>query len=84
MRLSREQVGIASAAGAAVLFGLSFPITVFALRSFTPLGTAAISCTIAFVILAVLALVGIVPRPALREHSRPTSAGSRSSPSSAG
>jgi drug/metabolite transporter (DMT)-like permease len=69
MRLSREQVGIASAAGAAVLFGLSFPITVFALRSFTPLGTAALSCTIAFVILAVLAAVGIVPRPALRERS---------------
>ena len=69
MRLSREQVGIASAAGAAVLFGLSFPITVFALRSFTPLGTAALSCTIAFVVLALLAALGIVPRPALRERS---------------
>lgn len=69
MRLSREQVGIASAAGAAVLFGLSFPITVFALRSFTPLGTAALSCTIAFVVLALLAAVGVVPRPALGERS---------------
>ena len=66
MRLSREQVGIASAAGAAVLFGAAFPITVFALRSYTPLATAALSCTIAFVILAVLAIVGIVPRPNLR------------------
>jgi drug/metabolite transporter (DMT)-like permease len=66
MRLSREQVGIASAAGAAVLFGLAFPITVFALRSFTPLATAAISCTLAFVILIVLAVVGVVPRPKLR------------------
>ena len=69
MRLTREQVGILAAAGAAVLFGLSFPITVFALRSFTPLGTAAISCTIAFVVLALLALFRVVPRPALRERS---------------
>jgi probable blue pigment (indigoidine) exporter len=66
MRLSREQVGIASAAGAAILFGGAFPMTVFALRSFTPLGTAALSCTIAFVILAVLAAVGVVPRPDIR------------------
>jgi drug/metabolite transporter (DMT)-like permease len=69
MRLTREQVGIASAAGAAVLFGLSFPITVFALRSFTPLGTAALSCTIAFVVLALLSALGVLPRPALRERS---------------
>lgn len=69
MRLTREQVGIASAAVAAVLFGLSFPITVFALRSFTPLGTAALSCTIAFVVLALLAAIGVLPRPALRERS---------------
>ena len=69
MRLTREQVGIASAAGAAVLFGLSFPITVFALRSFTPLGTAAITCTIAFVVLLLLSVIGFVPRPALRERS---------------
>jgi drug/metabolite transporter (DMT)-like permease len=69
MRLTREQVGITSAAGAAVLFGLSFPITVFALRSFTPIGTAALSCTIAFVALGLLAALGVVPRPALRDRS---------------
>jgi len=69
MRLTREQVGIAAAAGAAVLFGLSFPITVFALRSFTPLGTAAISCSIAFVALLLLSALGIVPRPHLPEPS---------------
>jgi drug/metabolite transporter (DMT)-like permease len=68
MRLTREQFGIAAAAGAAVLFGLSFPITVFALRSFTPLGTAALSCTIAFVVLVLLSALGIVPRPALRDR----------------
>ncbi|HEX5014353.1 MAG TPA: DMT family transporter [Candidatus Limnocylindrales bacterium] len=70
MRLTREQVGIAAAAGAAVLFGLSFPITVFALRSFTPIGTAALSCTIAFVVLLLLAALGVVPRPALTERTR--------------
>lgn len=70
MRLTREQVGIASAAGAAVLFGISFPITVFALRSFTPLGTAALSCTIALIVLALLSAVEIVPRPALVDRSR--------------
>ena len=70
MRLTREQVGIAAAAGAAVLFGLSFPITVFALRSFTPIGTAALSCTIAFVVLLLLAALGVVPRPMLRERTR--------------
>jgi drug/metabolite transporter (DMT)-like permease len=69
MRLTREQVGIAAAAGAAVLFGLAFPITVFALRSFTPIGTAALSCTIAFVVLLLLAALGVVPRPTLRERT---------------
>ena len=68
MRLTREQFGIAAAAGAAVLFSLSFPITVFALRSFTPIGTAALSCTIAFVALVLLSALGIVPRPALRDR----------------
>ena len=68
MRLTREQFGIAAAAGAAVLFGLSFPITVFALRSFTPIGTAALSCTIAFVALVLLSALGIIPRPALRDR----------------
>jgi len=70
MRLTREQVGIAAAAGAAVLFGLSFPITVFALRSFTPIGTAALSCTVAFLVLALLAALGVVPRPTLQERTR--------------
>jgi drug/metabolite transporter (DMT)-like permease len=69
MRLTREQVGIAAAAGAAVLFGLAFPITVFALRSFTPIGTAALSCTIALVVLLLLTALGVVPRPTLRERT---------------
>jgi probable blue pigment (indigoidine) exporter len=64
--LTRDQVGIASAAAAALLFGTSFPITAIALRSFTPLGTAALSCTIAFVLLVALSVARVVPRPELR------------------
>jgi probable blue pigment (indigoidine) exporter len=67
---SREQVGVLAAAGAAILFGAAFPIIAIALRSFTPVGTAAISCSLAFVALVVLAGVGVVPRPDLRGLDR--------------
>lgn len=68
--LSQEQIGVAAAAAAAIIFGTSFPVTTIALRSFTPLGTAAVSCTLAFVALVALTAVGVVPRPDLRSLDR--------------
>jgi drug/metabolite transporter (DMT)-like permease len=61
---------VLAAAGAAVGFGVSYPLTAVALRSFSPLGTAAIPATIALVLILGLALAGILPRPTARAWRR--------------
>ena len=62
---------MAFAVGAAVLYGAAYPATAIALRSFTPLGVAALACTIALPVLLALAASGILPRPAWRSLTWP-------------
>lgn len=56
---------MAMAAGAALLFGSAYPVTTIALRSFGPLGSAALQGTASLVILIGLLALGVVPRPGL-------------------
>lgn len=60
-----ERLGIAAAVGAALIYGAAYPATAIALRSFTPLGVAGLSCTIALVLVVGLAAAGVLPRPTL-------------------
>ncbi len=65
-----ERIGLLAGAGAAIGFGISYPLTAIVLRSFSPLGTAAIQGSLGLAIILVFAAVGIVPRPA-RARWRP-------------
>lgn len=58
-----ERVGLLLAAGAAILYGAAYPATAVALRSFSPLGIAALACTVALPVVVGLALAGVLPRP---------------------
>ncbi len=64
-RASEERLGVAAAAGAAIVYGAAYPATAVALRSFSPLAVAGISCTLALVTVIGLALAGVLPRPAV-------------------
>ncbi|MFN8621157.1 MAG: DMT family transporter, partial [Chloroflexota bacterium] len=57
-------------AGAAVGFGAAYPLTAVALRSFAPLGAAAIQSSIALVIVLALAATRVLPRPGAGARSR--------------
>ncbi len=57
------RAGVLAAMGAAILFGAAYPATAVALRSFTPLGIAALACTLALPIVIGLAAAGVLPRP---------------------
>ncbi len=61
--LRDERVGLLFAAGAAILYGAAYPATAIALRSFSPLGVAALACTLALPIVIGLAAAGVLPRP---------------------
>jgi probable blue pigment (indigoidine) exporter len=61
---------MAAAAGAAVGFGVSYPMTAVALRSWAPLGAAAVQGTLALGLIAVLAVIGVLPRPVAASWSR--------------
>lgn len=65
-----ERTGIAAAVGAALVYGAAYPATAIALRSFTPLGVAGLSCTLALFIVIALAVTGAIPRPRVRALSR--------------
>src|SRR5215510_4937841 len=56
------RLGLAAAAGAAILYGAAYPATAVALRSFSPLAIAGIACTIAlpFVVLGALGGVAFI------------------------
>jgi drug/metabolite transporter (DMT)-like permease len=58
-----DRIGLGFVAGAAVLYGSAYPATAVALRSFSPIGVAAIACTLALPVVAALAWTGILPRP---------------------
>ncbi len=66
------RLGLALSAGAAVLYGAAYPATAVALRSFTPLGIAALACTLALPVVIGLGLTGILPRPARAAFTRPS------------
>lgn len=66
-----ERVGLAFAALAAVIYGAAYPATAIALRSFSPLGIAALACTLALPVVIGLGAVGWLPRPGVRGLDRP-------------
>ena len=61
-----ERIGLAFAAAAAIIYGAAYPATAIALGSFTPLGIAALACTLALPIIVGLGAIGWLPRPAFR------------------
>jgi drug/metabolite transporter (DMT)-like permease len=70
-RASEHRIGIAAAAGAAIVYGAAYPATAVALRSFTPLGIAGWSSTLALILVVALAVAGVVPRPGVRAMTGP-------------
>ena len=64
-------IGVAAAIAAAIVYGAAYPATAVALRSFSPLAVAGLSCTLALAIVIGLAAAGILPRPALGAMSGP-------------
>ena len=65
------RLGLAAAAAAAIIYGIAYPATAIALRSFTPLAVAGIACTIALPLVIGLAAVGLLPRPNLTDLRGP-------------
>jgi probable blue pigment (indigoidine) exporter len=63
--------GLLLAAGAAVLYGAAYPATAIALRSYTPLGIAAIACTLALPVVITLSSIGLLPRAQVANLDRP-------------
>ena len=63
-RRRTERVGLLAGAGAALGFGIAYPLTAVVLRSFSPLGTAAIQGTLGLLIILTFAALRVVPRPA--------------------
>ena len=70
-RTSDERLGVAAAAAAAIVFGAAYPATAVALRSFSPLAVAGLSCTLALAVVVGLALAGVLPRPTVGGLTRP-------------
>ena len=70
-RTSEERIGIAAAVAAAIIYGAAYPATAVALRSFSPLAVAGLSCTLALVVVVVLAAAHVLPAPALDRMTRP-------------
>lgn len=64
------RLGLLFAAGAAVLYGAAYPATALALRSYTPLGIAAIACTLALPVVITLSFLGWLPRPNVDDMDR--------------
>ena len=58
-----DRTGFLSAAFAAIVFGAAYPVTAIALRSFQPVALAALTGTLALVIILLLAVVGPLSRP---------------------
>ncbi|MEO6208393.1 MAG: DMT family transporter [Candidatus Limnocylindrales bacterium] len=65
-----ERNGLLFAAAAAVIYGAAYPATAIALRSYTPLGIAALACTLALPVVIVLGWIGWLPRPSVRGLDR--------------
>src|SRR3954451_8072100 len=63
------RIGIAAALGAAVVYGAAYPATAIALRSFSPLAIAGLSCTLALAVVIGLAGGGVLARPEISQMS---------------
>src|SRR5512142_795667 len=70
-RVTDHQTGMLAAAGAAFVYGAAYPATAVALRSFSPLGVAGWACTLALLLVILLAAGGLIDRPATANLSRP-------------
>jgi drug/metabolite transporter (DMT)-like permease len=68
---AEERRGLAYAAAAAIIYGIAYPATAIALRSFSPLAIAGIACTIALPIVIGLAAAGLLPRPTVGDLRGP-------------
>jgi drug/metabolite transporter (DMT)-like permease len=62
-RVQEHRIGVAAAIGAAIVYGAAYPATAVALKSFSPLGIAGWSCTLALILVIGLGIAGVVPRP---------------------
>ncbi len=65
------RLGMGAAIGAAVIYGAAYPATAVALRSFSPLAVAGLSCTLALVIMVGLVAAGFLPRMSSATMDRP-------------
>ena len=63
--------GMAAAIGAAIVYGAAYPATAVALRSFSPIAIAGLSCTIALGLVLALAWLGVLPRPSVQGLTGP-------------
>lgn len=66
-----ERNGLLFAAAAAIIYGAAYPATAIALRSFSPLGIAALACTLALPVVIALGWIGWLPRPSVDGLDRP-------------
>lgn len=66
-----DRIGLAFAAIAAIIYGAAYPATAIALRSFSPLGIAALACTLALPVVIGLGAIGWLPQPSVRGLDRP-------------
>lgn len=65
-----ERRGLLAAAGAAILYGASYPATAVALRSFSPLAIAGLACTLALPFVIGAAAGGSIARPSRAAANR--------------
>ena len=68
---SEERIGLAAAIAAAIIYGAAYPATAVALRSFSPVVVAGLSCTLALMVVVGLAAARILPRPAVDSMTWP-------------
>ncbi len=66
-----DRIGMTFAVLASVIYGAAYPATAIALRSFTPLGVAALACTLALPVVLGLGAIGWLPRPSFEGMDRP-------------
>jgi DME family drug/metabolite transporter len=69
-RRSEARIGVAAAIAAAIIDGAAYPATAVAIRSFSPLAVAGLSCTLALVIVVGLAVAGVLPAPSVGSLTR--------------
>ncbi len=62
---------MAAAIAAAIIYGAAYPATAVALRSFSPLAIAGLSCTLALVIVVGLAVARVLQRPSVDSMTWP-------------